>query len=277
MKKQHIEMIECPGCFGTNLLLEDSGKEQQVLLCPSCKRDYPVSGPMTDLFPEIAENPSLAQKAMEFPPISAIYESPFWRKNPFLPFVTGISFDEELSCILDVLPKSNALVLDIACGTGIYTRPLATRMDAGAVFGLDLSLPMLKSAGKRAEKEEIENLFFIRANALSLPFGKETFDAVNCCAALHLFPEPETVIRGVFRVLKPGGCFTVACVRMVDNPLFRRWAKTMKTISGIASFEKESLFRQFLNTGFSAVDILHSGPAWLMVCAKKDSPSDKPV
>ena len=80
-------------------------------------------------------------------------------------------------------------VLDLACGSGIYTRPLARRLGAGRVVGLDISRPMLSYARDRSRAEGLANVDLVRGSALELPFGAATFEVVNCCGALHLLPD----------------------------------------------------------------------------------------
>ena len=77
---------------------------------------------------------------MESEWIARIYESRLWRRNPIIALLQGISFERERSLIeRALLVRDDAVVLDLACGPGIHSRPLAARARRGLVIGIDLS------------------------------------------------------------------------------------------------------------------------------------------
>jgi ubiquinone/menaquinone biosynthesis C-methylase UbiE len=151
---------------------------------------------------------------MESEAIVRVYESRLWRRSLLATRALGISFEreQELICRAADLTSGHTL-LDLACGPGIYTRPFARQAAPGLVVGLDLSPAMLRHARRCARAERIENLALIRGDALRLPFASGRFDGINCCGALHLFPDADLALREVSRVVKPGGRFTVAAFR----------------------------------------------------------------
>jgi ubiquinone/menaquinone biosynthesis C-methylase UbiE len=100
------------------------------------------------------------------------------------------------------------MALDLACGTGVFTRPLA-KQSSGVFIGLDMSLPMLNHARKLIKKDRIQNILLMRATAFCLPFLDASFQYVNCCGALHLFDRPEAALKEIRRVLCPGGLLSV--------------------------------------------------------------------
>jgi demethylmenaquinone methyltransferase/2-methoxy-6-polyprenyl-1,4-benzoquinol methylase len=88
-----------------------------------------------------------------------------------------------------------ALVLDLACGTGDFTR--AARAAGHRVVGVDLSFGMLaadRSAGARAQ-----------ADAAHLPLADGAVDALVCGYALRNFTDLAACLREAARVLRPGG------------------------------------------------------------------------
>ena len=96
-------------------------------------------------------------------------------------------------------------VLETAAGTGILTRALARALPAGAaITATDLNQPMLDLAARRLDAP---NVTWRQADALSLPFGDGTFDAVVCQFGVMFFPDKVAGFAEARRVLKPGGRF----------------------------------------------------------------------
>jgi ubiquinone/menaquinone biosynthesis C-methylase UbiE len=178
----------------------------------------------------------------------------------------GIAFDAELDCIARAARVEEASrVLDLACGSGIYARPFARRLPTGRIVGLDLSRPMLAVAQRRRRAEGLENLDLVRGSALDLPFAAATFDAVNCCGALHLFPDVPRALGEVARVLAGGGRFTMAVVRAGD----RRTARWRRRLLGIHSFSPVELDRHLERAGFEGFRMLHEHGLWMLAAASK--------
>jgi len=100
--------------------------------------------------------------------------------------------------VVDLLsPKAGENILDLGCGDGVLTAQLA---NIGAnVIGVDMSDDLLKSArekGLSVKKMDGEALTF-----------ESQFDAVFSNAALHWMTNPQKVLAGVSRALKPQGRF----------------------------------------------------------------------
>lgn len=101
-----------------------------------------------------------------------------------------------------VAPRPGETVLDLAAGTGSSSRPFA---DAGAlVVPTDLSLGMV-TEGKRRQPD----LGFVNADALSLPFADDTFDAVTISYGLRNVEDTAAALAEMRRVTRPGGRLVV--------------------------------------------------------------------
>jgi ubiquinone/menaquinone biosynthesis C-methylase UbiE len=97
-------------------------------------------------------------------------------------------------------------VLEIAAGTGALTRAIASRLDAEAsIVATDLNQPMLDRATARQRTDH--RIVWQQADALSLPFADQSFDAVACQFGVMFFPDRIRGYREVLRVVKPGGSF----------------------------------------------------------------------
>lgn len=106
------------------------------------------------------------------------------------------------------LPKNMPLyLLDLATGTGdqLFTI-LKERPQTQKIIGLDLSQEMLKIAKKKQvqslHKNQIE---FIHADAIQIPFQDNTFDAVTFSFGIRNVADPLASLSEIWRVLKPKG------------------------------------------------------------------------
>lgn len=105
--------------------------------------------------------------------------------------------------------KGNELVLDLAAGTGRFSRPVAQRLKGGKVIGLDEAEAMLRVAGEQNRKEKISTLYPAVGTAESFPFHASVFDRVFTSFALHHFPRPSATVSETSRVLRPRGRFLI--------------------------------------------------------------------
>lgn len=106
-------------------------------------------------------------------------------------------YGSDVVSLLD--PRPGEDILDLGCGTGHLTARIA---ESGAkVTGVDRSAEMAAAA-----RLAYPNLKFEIADAANLTF-REEFDAAFSNATLHWIHEPELVLQGVWRALRPGGRF----------------------------------------------------------------------
>ena len=97
-------------------------------------------------------------------------------------------------------PRPGERILDLGCGDGALTETLARLVAGGGVVGVDSSAEQIEAARRRGLDARV-------VDAQDLDF-REEFDAVFSNAALHWMREdPDAVIDGVWRALKPGGRF----------------------------------------------------------------------
>jgi SAM-dependent methyltransferase len=96
-------------------------------------------------------------------------------------------------------------VLEIAAGTGVVTRRLASVLpERVSIVATDLNQPMLDLASAIGTRRPVE---WRRADATQLPFADATFDAVLCQFGVMFFPEKPRAFSEARRVLRPGGLF----------------------------------------------------------------------
>jgi ubiquinone/menaquinone biosynthesis C-methylase UbiE/uncharacterized protein YbaR (Trm112 family) len=174
--------------------------------CPGCARSYPLRDGILDFLPGThSEVITPFQRLMQFRPVTAIYEK-YWRPLGF--FVASFSSFRQFSADLvqRLEPQKRRSILDLACGPGLFACPLAAQTP-GWVIGLDLSLPMLRQARKKAVRSGLQNILFVRGSAFSIPFRNGVLDAVLCSGALHLFDRPEAAVAEIARTMSRHGRF----------------------------------------------------------------------
>ena len=93
----------------------------------------------------------------------------------------------EAELMLDLLkPKQGEIILDVGCGTGIFTTDILS--SGSQVIGLDISLPMLIQAKKKLKEYPFR---IILADMLNLPFPEGSFDKVVSVTALEFIEDAK--------------------------------------------------------------------------------------
>lgn len=94
-------------------------------------------------------------------------------------------------------------VLEIGCGTGQLTEPLAPLCRKW--YATDFSPEMVAQTTDRVGLKRISNIITAVEDATSLTYPDSMFDVVVIANVLHIIPAPEKALREACRVLKPGG------------------------------------------------------------------------
>ena len=109
-------------------------------------------------------------------------------------------------------------VLEIAAGTGVVTRRLATMLPPGvAIVATDLNQQMLDQAAAMAPALNIE---WRQADATLLPFPDGSFDVVVCQFGVMFFPDKPRAMSEARRVLQPGGAFIFSVWDRIEHNEF---------------------------------------------------------
>ena len=99
-------------------------------------------------------------------------------------------------------------VLDVACGTGVLLKWLLEQVPDMEAYGVDASADMLEQAGAALKDQphvHLEQAEVGAGETAGLPYAPETFDLITFTNALHDLPEPVATLRGLKRLLAPGG------------------------------------------------------------------------
>jgi demethylmenaquinone methyltransferase / 2-methoxy-6-polyprenyl-1,4-benzoquinol methylase len=141
--------------------------------------------------------------------------------------------------LLPILNRSDALALDLCCGTGDLAFSLL-RPDGARIIGADFSHAMLVRARAKNSPTSAAPIRFFEADALTLPFASQSFDLVTTAFGFRNLANYESGLREIARVLKAGG--TIAILEFTEPPdglmgnLYRWYSrKILPRIGGLIS------------------------------------------
>ncbi len=160
MLESVLPYMRCPQCASTRLTLRAEG-----MGCEACDAWYPLREGILDLIGEAPDEIITPfQRIMQASAAVAIYER-LWRPVGYY-IASSRRFSDEIRTVLKLLRTADRCrILDLACGTGVFTR--------GTVF--------------------------------RLPFIGGAFPFISCCGALHLFDQPDLALGEMERVLGSDG------------------------------------------------------------------------
>lgn len=115
--------------------------------------------------------------------------------------------DEELRAALALhRPPDDVRVLELGCGTGVYTRALLAALPEATVVGIDRDTRLLREARANLAAEiAAGRVSLLEGDVARLPFDPRSFGLVTCRCVLMHQPEPELVAAEMFRVAERGG------------------------------------------------------------------------
>jgi demethylmenaquinone methyltransferase/2-methoxy-6-polyprenyl-1,4-benzoquinol methylase len=126
----------------------------------------------------------------------------------------GNSWIWRFQTVRAIAPVAGERILDIAAGTG--TSSAAIARTGADVVAVDFSPGMIE-VGRRKHP----SIEFIEADATSLPFSANEFDAVTISFGLRNVENPRKALKEMYRVLKPGGRVVVCEFSKPPHALLR--------------------------------------------------------
>jgi demethylmenaquinone methyltransferase/2-methoxy-6-polyprenyl-1,4-benzoquinol methylase len=134
---------------------------------------------------------------------------------------------KQLAVVRARLPE-NAVVLDLACGTGDFSELILRKLPRSRTVAADLTEPMLELARKRGIRT------VVCADAQLLPFPNDAFDCVFVGYGLRNFPDLTVALAEIARVLRPNGWLVTLDFFLPANPILRRLFLTILFTQGAA-------------------------------------------
>jgi SAM-dependent methyltransferase len=109
----------------------------------------------------------------------------------------------------DTAFAAGSLVLEVGCGVGAQTVPLATRSPGARFTSIDISAESLREAERRTHAAGVRNVEFQQADIFTLPFPAASFDHVFVCFVLEHLARPAEALTVLKTLLRPRGTITV--------------------------------------------------------------------
>ena len=161
--------------------------------------------------------------------------------------------------------REGQTVLDLGSGAGFDCFLAAKAVgDQGRVIGVDMTPEMVKKAWENAKKGGYRNVEFRLGDIEYLPVIDNSVDVILSNCVVNLSPNKPKVFAEAFRVLKPGGTFTlsdVVLLRPLPPALSNSAAAYLGCVAG-ASLKSEYL-EMLSAAGFSEVQVVGESPFYV--------------
>ncbi len=161
--------------------------------------------------------------------------------------------------------KKGDTVIDLGSGAGndcFIAR--AETGEAGKVIGIDFTPAMIEKARANAEKLGFNNVEFRQGDIEKMPVTANVSDVMVSNCVLNLVPNKDGVFKEIFRVLKPGGHFSISDIVLVGN-LPDTLRKDAEMYAGCVSgaIQKEDYLEMIHANGFTNVSLQKEKPIFI--------------
>lgn len=161
--------------------------------------------------------------------------------------------------------KKGDVVIDLGSGAG--NDCFVARYETGAegkVIGIDFTVAMIQRARTNAEKLGFHNVEFRQGDIEAMPVNDNVADVVVSNCVLNLVPNKQNVFAEIFRVLKPGGHFSISDIVLLGElPEHLREAAEMYAGCVSGAIAKEEYLRLIEEVGFQNSTLQKQKPIYL--------------
>ena len=153
--------------------------------------------------------------------------------------------------------KKGDTVIDLGSGAG--NDCFIARAEAGAegkIIGIDFTPAMLQKARANAEKRGFNNVEFREGDIQKLPVTANVADVVVSNCVLNLVPNKDAVMKEIYRVLKPGGHFSISDV-VLKGALPKALQEAAEMYAGCVAgaIQKEAYLQLIEDNGFASITV----------------------
>lgn len=227
-----VDIFACPVCFEPLIRKGPPGFNLPAIYrsgfkCKKCNKTYSSKNIYLDLTviagaKEYVEAQPSRTELFRSPLVSFLYERG-WRQNFNRSGFPGP--DEEFDMAQEYFkPAEGGTLIDVSCGSGLFSRKFAKSGTYSKVVALDFSENMLRQSYDFIKADDTilnSNLALVRADVSRLPFASGSIDAVHAGAALHCWPSPSNAVAEINRILRSGGVFVGTTFLRATPPLLR--------------------------------------------------------
>jgi SAM-dependent methyltransferase len=153
--------------------------------------------------------------------------------------------------------KSGDVVIDLGSGAG--NDAFIARHETGAsgkVIGIDFTPPMIEKARRNAEARGFNNVEFRQGDIEQMPVTSNVADVVVSNCVLNLVPNKDGVFKEIYRVLKPGGHFSISDI-VLEGELPKQIRDAVEMYAGCVSgaIQKQVYLELIGSNGFANIAI----------------------
>lgn len=153
--------------------------------------------------------------------------------------------------------RKGDVVIDLGSGAGndcFIAR--AETGETGKVIGIDFTPAMIDKARQNAEKLGFHNVEFRQGDVEQMPVTSDLADVIVSNCVLNLVPDKQSVFKEIYRVLKPGGHFSISDIVLVGAlPEKLQAAAEMYAGCVAGAIQREDYLGLIAATGFDNITL----------------------
>ncbi|MCK5814849.1 MAG: arsenite methyltransferase [Flavobacteriaceae bacterium] len=158
--------------------------------------------------------------------------------------------------------KKGDTVIDLGSGAGndCFVARHETGVE-GKVIGIDFTPIMIEKARINAENLGYNNVEFREGDIDDMPVSSDIADVIVSNCVLNLVPDKKKVVREIYRVLKPGGHFSVSDIVLVGKlPIKLREDAEMYAGCVAGAIQKSEYLQLIEDKGFQNIKVQKEKP-----------------
>jgi len=153
--------------------------------------------------------------------------------------------------------KKGDVVIDLGSGAGndAFIARHETG-ETGKVIGIDFTPAMIDKARRNAEARGLNNVEFRQGDIEHMPVTSNAADVIVSNCVLNLVPNKDGVFKEIFRVLKPGGHFSISDI-VLEGALPQNIRNAAEMYAGCVSgaVQKQVYLELIESNGFTGITL----------------------